>query len=232
MLQHTRAKRFFHTSTVISALILTSHVAIRAQDTASPSTPARRNVIFILSDDHRYDFMGFMDGPEFLETPNMDRMAARGAHLQNAFVTTSLCSPSRASILTGQYAHRHGVADNQRPVPPGTVFFPQHLQKAGYRTAFIGKWHMGHDNDEPRKGFDHWASFRGQGQYFDPTLNINGKRTRFRGYTTDVLTDQALKWLQTSRTGPFYLCLSLKAVHYPFLPAKRHHGRYENAKIK
>ena len=107
-----------------------------------------RNIIFILSDDHRYDFLGFMDrAPEFLETPNFDRMAARGAHLRNAFVTTSLCSPSRASILTGQYMHRHHVVDNQRPVPEGTVFFPEYLQQAGYETAFIGKWHMGHDSD-------------------------------------------------------------------------------------
>ena len=86
--------------------------------------------------------MGFVPGaPSFLETPNMDRMAARGAHIQNAFVSTSLCSPSRASILTGQYMHHHRVVDNQRPVPKGTVFFPSYLQKAGYQTAFVGKWH-------------------------------------------------------------------------------------------
>jgi len=191
-----------------------------------------RNVVLIVSDDHRYDFMGFADGPEFLETPNMDRMAARGAHLQNAFVTTSLCSPSRASILTGQYAHRHGVVDNQRPVPEGTVFFPQHLQRAGYETALIGKWHMGHAHDEPRKGSDHWVSFRGQGDYFNPVLNVDGKRSRFAGYTTDILTDHALKWLGQKRSRPFFLYLSFKAVHYPFKPAPRHHGRYEKAKIK
>ena len=191
-----------------------------------------RNVVFILSDDHRYDFMGFADGPEFLETPHMDRMAAEGAHLQNAFVATSLCSPSRASILTGQYAHRHGVVDNQRPVPKGTVFFPQYLQQAGYETAFIGKWHMGHENDQPRRGFDHWVSFRGQGDYFDPTLNVDGKRGQVRNYTTDVLTDHALRWLKRKRSKPFFLYLSFKAVHYPFEPAPRHRGRYEKAKIK
>jgi len=199
---------------------------------AEQNRPQQRNVILVLSDDHRYDFMGFMDGPDFLETPHMDRMAARGAHLQNAFVSTSLCSPSRASILTGQYAHRHGVVDNQRPVPPGTVFFPQHLQRAGYKTAFVGKWHMGHEHDEPRKGFDHWVSFRGQGDYFNPTLNVNGKRSQLTGYTTDVLTDAALKWLERNSSGPFFLYLSFKAVHYPFLPAPRHHGRYEKAEIK
>ena len=162
----------------------------------------RPNLIVILSDDHRYDFMGFMEGsPAFLETPNLDRMAKEGAHLQNAFVSTSLCSPSRASILTGQYMHHHRVVDNQRPVPDGTRFFPSTSKQAGYQTAFIGKWHMGHENDEPRRGFDHWVSFRGQGTYFDPELNINGQRVRREGYTADVLTDQALAWLKGDGRG-------------------------------
>ncbi len=194
---------------------------------------APRNIVLILSDDHRYDFMGFMDeSPSFLETPNLDRMAAQGAHFKNAFVTTSLCSPSRATILTGQYMHHHRVVDNQRPVAEGTRFFPEYLQEAGYQTGFIGKWHMGHDNDEPRKGFHHWVSFKGQGTYFDPELNINGSRKSLKGYTTDILADQALDWLKTRKEDePFLLYLSFKAVHYPFQPAPRHHGRYENKAI-
>jgi len=199
---------------------------------ATDSAP--RNVVFVLSDDHRYDFMGFMpDAPEFLETPNMDRMAAEGAHLANAFVSTSLCSPSRASILTGQYMHHHEVVDNQRPVREGTTFFPQYLQRAGYETAFVGKWHMGHDNDAPRPGFDYWASFRGQGAYFDPELNINGTHRQFEGYTTDVLTNLALDWLQSRGESdpPFMLYLSYKAVHYPFQPAPRNEERYEDEPI-
>ena len=209
-------------------------VAGRSLRAAQRSKTALRNIVFVLSDDHRYDFMGFMeDAPDFLQTPNMDRMAQQGAHLVNAFVSTSLCSPSRASILTGQYMHHHTIVDNQRPAQEGTVFFPQYLQKAGYETAFVGKWHMGHDNDAPRPGFDYWASFKGQGTYFDPTLNINGKRRQFRGYTTDVLTDQALAWLKDGRDTdrPFFLYLSFKAVHYPFQPAKRHQGRYEDAEV-
>ena len=201
---------------------------------ASSSVAAPRNVIFILSDDHRYDFMSFMEkSPDFLETPNLDRLAKGGAHLRNAFVTTSLCSPSRASILTGQYMHRHKVVDNQRAVPKGTVFFPSYLQKAGYETAYVGKWHMGHDNDEPRPGFDHWASFKGQGVYFDPEVNINGTRKQFKGYNADVLTKLAIDWLKNGRNKdkPFYMQVGYKAVHYPFLPAKRHHGKYDGKKI-
>lgn len=195
---------------------------------------ANRNVVFVLSDDHRYDFMSFMEGaPSFLETPNMDRMAKEGAHLANAFVSTSLCSPSRASILTGRYMHNHKIVDNQRPEPEGTVFFPQYLQKAGYQTAFIGKWHMGHDHDKPRPGFDHWASFKGQGTYFDPELNVNGEQKKFEGYTTDVLTDQALSWLKEGRdeNEPFFLYLSFKAVHYPFEPAPGNKGQYAKDKV-
>jgi N-acetylglucosamine-6-sulfatase len=193
---------------------------------------ARRNLVLILSDDHRYDFMGFMDrAPRFLETPHLDRMAAAGAHLREAFVSTSLCSPSRASILTGRYAHRHGIIDNQRPIPPGTRFFPQSLQEAGYETAFVGKWHMGHDQDDPRPGFDHWVSFKGQGVYFDPELNVNGNRAREKGYTTDILTDHALQWLGKPREKPFFLQISHKSVHFPFTPAPRHRGRYARAEV-
>ena len=103
-----------------------------------PVVGTPHNIIVILSDDHRYDFMSFMEeSPEFLETPNLDRLAAEGAHLTNAFVSTSLCSPSRASILTGQYMRNHRVVDNQRPVPEGTRFFPEYLHEAGYQTGYL-----------------------------------------------------------------------------------------------
>lgn len=138
---------------------------------------APENVVFILSDDHRYDFMGFHeDGPDFLKTPAMDRMREEGAHLENAFVTTSLCSPSRASILTGKYAHNYGVVDNSTPVPDGTTFFPEHLQEEGYRTAFIGKWHMGRASAEPRPGFDHGSAFAGRAPTTTPPSTSTGRR--------------------------------------------------------
>ncbi|MDG1874260.1 MAG: sulfatase [Mariniblastus sp.] len=203
-------------------------------DSVADRSQSKRNIIFVLSDDHRYDFMSCVDGcPKFLKTPNMDRMASGGALIQNAFVSTSLCSPSRASILTGQYMHHHQVVDNQRPVADGTIFFPQQLQRIGYETAFVGKWHMGHEDDKPRRGFDHWASFRGQGSYFNPTLNINGQRKTIEGYTTDVLTDQALQWLEErDKKKSFCLYLSFKATHYPFQPAPRNRGKFADEKIE
>lgn len=195
-----------------------------------------RNVVFVLTDDHRYDAMGFMGHP-FLETPHLDSLAANGVHLKNAFVTTSLCSPSRASILTGLYTHKHRVIDNNRLVPEGTIFFPQYLQRAGYQTAFIGKWHMGGSHDDPRPGFDHWISFRGQGNYLSPgpnyTLNMNGKRVKQQGYITDELTDYAIQWLEQQQDSeqPFFLYLSHKAVHSNFTPAARHEGRYQDVDL-
>ena len=195
------------------------------------------NIIFILSDDHRYDFMSFMGKPKFLETPNMDKMAREGAHIQNAFVTTALCSPSRASILTGMFSHKHQVVDNDSPVPPDNIFFPEYLQQRGYETAFMGKWHMGSNSDEPRKGFDKWISFRGQGVYNDPVLNIDGKEVKREGYITDILTEYAVDFVKHKRdpangTGkPFFLYLSHKAVHAEFIPAERHKGKYANEKI-
>ncbi len=197
---------------------------------AAPGKP--RNVIFILTDDHRYDAMGFLKAQPWLRTPVMDRMAAEGAHFKNAFVTTALCSPSRASILTGVYAHKHRVVDNNTAIPKGTVFFPSHLQKAGYKTSFFGKWHMGGESDAPQPGFDEWVSFRGQGSYL-PTkngLNVNGKRVPQKGYITDEITDYALNWLdRQSKDQPYFMYLSHKAVHAEIEPAPRHKALYKDA---
>lgn len=212
---------------VVVALFPSVALAQRAQN-------APRNIVFILSDDHRYDFMSFHPGaPAFLETPSIDRMAAEGAHVQNAFVTTSLCSPSRASILTGQYAYNHGVVDNSRMIADEAVFVPEILKKAGYRTAFIGKWHMGGHTDDPQPGFDRWVSFPGQGMYVDQTFNIDGKRQLVKGYITDVLTDFAIDFLEEQKgEEPFLLYLSHKAVHAEFVPAPRHAGTYADAELE
>ncbi|MCF3649117.1 sulfatase family protein [Synoicihabitans lomoniglobus] len=190
-----------------------------------------RNVVFILSDDHRYDAMSFLGHP-LAETPNMDRLAHEGAYFPNAMVTTSLCSPSRASIMTGLYTFRHRVADNGTPMDPSIPFFAQYLQQAGYATAFLGKWHMGSDGDEPQRGYDHWVSFPGQGVYYPPTpdytLNVDGQRVPQKGYITDELTDYAVDWLEQQKPEekPFFLYLSHKAVHAGFTPAPRDLGRF------
>jgi N-acetylglucosamine-6-sulfatase len=208
---------------------LAAPLAVRAKQAVR-----QRNVVFILSDDHRHDALGFLKGQPFLETPQLDRLAHEGCHLRNAFVTTALCSPSRASILTGLYAHQHKIVDNNTPIPPGTEFFPQHLQRAGYDTAFIGKWHMGSEGDDPQPGFHHWVSFRGQGTYLPSRagLNVDGKRAPQKGYITDELTDYAVNWMRARPKGkPYFLYLSHKAVHAEFVPAERHKGRYANAKF-
>ena len=212
--------------------ILGAFGALSATAASAQSKPKKRNILFILSDDHRYDAFGFMQVQKFLETPNMDSLARDGAHLKNAFVTTALCSPSRASILTGQYAHQHKVVDNNTAAPPGLTYFPQYLQKAGYKTAFFGKWHMGNGGDEPQKGFDKWVSFRGQGTYLPSPngLNVDGKHVKQKGYITDELTDYALDWLNGQpKDEPWFLYLSHKAVHSPFVPAERHKGKFKDA---
>jgi len=203
-----------------------------------------RNILFILTDDHRFDTMSFMGHP-FVQTPNLDRLARGGVHCRNAFVTTSLCSPSRASILTGLYAHRHRVVDNYHEPDKSLVFFPQHLQASGYETAFLGKWHMD-ESDAPQRGFDHWVAFKGQGNYWadgrgtsrvvpqssGDGFNVNGKRVAQQGYITDELTEHALRWLDGRRSKkPFFLYLSHKAVHSDFVAAERHRGRYAGKTI-
>jgi N-acetylglucosamine-6-sulfatase len=214
-----------------SVLGMTAMVAA-GQSVAQPGK--RRNILFILTDDHRYDAMGFLKGQKFLETPYLDSLARDGAHCKNAFVTTALCSPSRASILTGKYAHQHKIVDNNTAIPEGTRFFSQDLQQAGYSTGFFGKWHMGAAGDEPQPGFDRWVSFKGQGTYLpNPNgLNIDGKHVPQKGYITDELTDYALDWLnQRPKDKPWMIYLSHKAVHSDFVPAERHKGKFANAEF-
>ncbi len=202
--------------------------------TAAPALtplPGRPNVVFVLVDDLRFDALA-IDGHPFVETPNLDRLAREGARFSNAFVTTSLCCPSRASLFTGLYAHRHGVTRNDEiDLDPALVTFPKLLQAAGWRTAFIGKWHMG-PGAEPRPGFDRWVSFEGQGVYFDPLLNEDGREVQAKGYVTDLLTDEAVRWIgEQTPSKPFCLFLSHKATHAPMAPAARHRGRYAEREI-
>lgn len=197
---------------------------------ASHAASERLNLIFILIDDMRFDSMSCMGHP-FLKTPNLDRMVAGGILFNHGYVTTSLCSPSRASILCGQYAHRHGVLDNSTPLPASAPIFPVELQKNGYDTAFIGKWHMGGESDNPRPGFNRWISFKGQGIYNNPTFNIDGQPVKRQGYITDLLTDYAADFIRQDRQKPFFLYLSHKAVHADFFPAERHKNAYSDITV-
>jgi len=169
-----------------------------------------------------------------LQTPHLDRLAAEGLHFANAFVTTSLCSPSRATFLTGMYAHRHGVQNNLTPWREENVTFLELLKQAGYDTAFLGKWHMPGGLPELR-GVDHFVSFTaqsGQGQYFNCPLWVNGKQEPSRKpYITEELTDRALEFIQEERDRPFCLFLSHKAAHHQFLPPPDLAGMYDGVPL-
>ena len=193
------------------------------------------NIIFILTDDHRWDAMSCMGHP-VIKTPHLDRLAAEGILFENAFVTTSLCSPSRASFLTGQYPHRHGVVTNHTPWDNRNVTFLELLKTRGYETAFIGKWHMPGKGLPRLRGVDRFISFTkegGQGIYYNCPLIIDGVETERRGkYITEDLTDFALEFIEKQRTHPFCLYLSHKAVHFGFRPPPHLKGIYGDADLK
>jgi len=201
--------------------------------TAADEEPLRQaqdrpNFLFVMIDDMAPDAI-FHNRFEFLKTPNLQRLADEGAVFENMVVTTSLCSPSRASILTGTYSHVHGVRYNEIQDPePHLEQFPQALQKVGYTTAMIGKWHMAH-HARPRPGFDYWLSFKGQGVYNDPELNINGDEVKVAGYITDILTDKTIDFLNDNTEDPFCVLLWHKACHGPFTPAERHKDAFADA---
>ncbi len=224
----------------IVAACVTACSPAPSSDAPVPSRPP--NIVFVLVDDMRWDEMGAAGHP-VLETPHMDRLAREGMRFENAFATTPLCSPSRASFLTGQYAHTNGIVDNTARPSHDLPTFPRELQKAGYATGFFGKWHMGNDAS-PRPGFTHWVAMPGQGEALDPNLNVDGKALRATGYVSDVLTDYVESFIQRSGSQPFLAYLAHKAIHpnivqrddgslvpvpgQPggFVAAERHRGRY------
>jgi N-acetylglucosamine-6-sulfatase len=187
-----------------------------------PAQAAERkpNFIFIIADDHRWDAMGVVQREQgekarypWFETPNLDRLAADGVRMRNAFITHSICSPGRASFLTGQYTHVNGVMDNNTPFPEKSVTHATLLRDAGYHTAYFGKWHMG-EQKGPRPGFQHSASFIGQGRYQDCPFEINGELTPTKGWVDDVTTDLAIDWMkQTDKTQPFSMVIGFKSPH-------------------
>jgi len=177
------------------------------------SADARPNIVFVLLDDVRYDDL--IDHP-FVALPHLRRLITEGASFRQAFTSAPLCSPSRAVFLTGRYPLRNGIIDNaeRREQSHQLVTFPRLLRDQGYRTGFFGKWHMSHDDDTPRPGFDRWVSFTGQGVYFNPSLNIDGRLEQASGYTTDLLTDHAVRFIRSApATQPFLVFLAQKASH-------------------
>jgi len=203
------------------------------------------NFLVILIDDLRYDEFG-AGGHPYMKTPHIDRLAHEGALFERAFHTTPICSPNRASIMTGQYASRHGVIDN---VARGAMShrlpnYHLELQKLGYETAHIGKWHMGNDG-MPRPGYDYWVSYDGHGRIVNPRLNHDGKYVQHAGYVTDIMNTLAVEFLERKHAKPWSLFFAHKAVHPDaeqaadgkvvfgkdggYIPAERHRHLYEGA---
>jgi len=217
---------------MLVAITTSAEAAPKKKDKKSVTEKTEQpNVIFILTDDQRWDQLG-CEGHPFLKTPNLDRIAAEGARFKNMFVTTSLCSPSRASFLSGLYANTHGVVNNFTDYPEDLDSFPKRLQSAGYNTAYIGKWHMGEEDDASRPGFDFWCSHSGQGDYYDTEFNINGKRQVLEGYYTTRITDVACRWLRAQKgKKPLMMILGHKAPHTPFTPEEQYAKVYDKIKV-
>lgn len=214
--------------------------------TAATAEAKRPNVLFILTDDQRADALSIAGHPH-LRTPSVDRLAREGVYFKNAFCTTSICSPSRATILSGLYAHTHGVTNNFTEYPQEMPTWPKALQAVGYRTAYIGKYHMGEENDDVRGGFDWFVTHRGQGKYFDTEFRFHGgERKVVPGYYTTVVTDMALQWLESIHAArasgdpsdapaedrPWSLTIGHKAPHSFYIPEPKYEHAFDAVRIE
>ena len=198
--------------------------------TARTSRPAgkRPNIIFIMTDDHASHAMSCYDS-KINKTPNLDRIAKEGMRFDNCFCTNSICAPCRAVILTGKHSHINGVIDNRKRFDGSQQTFPKLLQKAGYQTAMIGKWHLKTDPT----GFDYWSVLIGQGPYYNPPMKTPNGTVKYTGYTTDIITLLALDWLQHKRDKdkPFCLMYQHKAPHRNWQPGPEHLTMYDDVTI-
>jgi arylsulfatase A-like enzyme len=184
----------------------------------------RPNILFIMSDDHAYQAISAYS-TKLTQTPNIDRIANEGMKFTNACVTNSICAPSRAVILTGKHSHLNGKIDNRFPFDASQITFPQIMQNEGYQTAMFGKLHFGNNP----KGFDQFKILPGQGNYYNPDfITKNEGEIRLEGYTTDIITDMTIDWLDEERDAekPFMLMYLHKAPHREWLPAKRHYTKF------
>lgn len=185
------------------------------------------NILFIMSDDHASHAISSY-GSAINRTPNIDRIAQGGVRMTNCFCTNSICTPSRAAILTGQYSHRNGVYTLQDSLDPARNNVAKELKSAGYQTAMIGKWHLASDPS----GFDYWNILPGQGVYHDPTFVDAGGRKQYTGYCTDLIGDFTLDWLKKrDPKRPFFAMCHHKAPHRPWQPAAKYRDLFANQTI-
>ena len=196
------------------------------------SKTIRPNILFIMSDDHASHAIGAY-GSRINTTPNIDRIAESGMLLNNCFCTNSICTPSRATILTGQHGHINGVKTLEDKLDGRHDPQVQRiLQAAGYQTAIIGKWHMGHGGINDPTGFNHWNVLPGQGEYHNPEMIEMGHRRTHPGYVTEIITDLSLEWLEgRDRTRPFLLMTHHKSPHHPWEPAPKYASLYDDVEI-
>ena len=187
----------------------------------------RPNIIYIMTDDHASHALSCY-GSKINKTPNLDRIAKEGMRFDNCFCTNSICAPCRAVVLTGKHSHINGVKDNRLRFDGSQQTFPKLLQKAGYQTAMIGKWHLKTDPT----GFDYWNVLPGQGSYYNPATKEMGKQQKYTGYVTDIITDHALKWLKGREPNkPFCLMYQHKAPHRNWQPGPKHLSMYDDVTI-
>lgn len=220
--------QYFDLRLPVALTMLWATLAAKADD--PPKAGQRPNILFILSDDHAAHAVSAYGGAlaQIAPTPNIDRLAREGALFRNCFAVNSICAPSRASILAGLYGHRNGVCTNSDALRVDVVTFPELVRDAGYTTALVGKWHLKADP----QGFDFWCILPGQGAYFDPKMIENGQEQRFTGYVSEVITDQALRWLERRDPGkPFCLLVHHKAPHANWEPGPRQAGLFSETEV-
>jgi arylsulfatase A-like enzyme len=202
--------------------------AVFASATALSAADKRPNILFVFSDDHAYQSISAY-GSKINETPNIDRLAREGMRFDNCYVTNSICGPCRAVILTGKHSHLNGFLQNGNRFDGSQQTFPKLLQKVGYQTAMIGKWHLA----SAPTGFDYYHVLKGQGPYYNPPMIENGENVKHTGYTTEIITDLALDWLQKERSAdkPFILMYQNKAPHRNWQPGPKYLTMYDDITI-